>query len=476
MRSQILRQSLVISGLVICSITNGFIFGQMSGMLADLHINKNSTGITDDEISWIASSINVTSVCGFAFAACLTEKVGRRRAFTGLALPIVANWILLYYADGFPLLMISRIIVGVCFGGVLLMNIISTGEYTSPNNRAFYLNMITSVGPAVGTALGHVFGLLYHWRIVSLIGIIPTALGALLPCFWVESPSWLASKGKFEECDKAFRSLHGHRPGAEVELQLLTELEKCKLRKMKEIDSNTGVNKLLTAAKRKYFWHLLLLSCVINVYVVAAGKLLFSTLAITMLQEITGSPDILLFTLIVDGFSILGSCLSCVLIKRVSMRGLLFSTGIVANILLIILSACLYFKPEKDLYFPWINSILLGLYFIVVNAGPYPVLEALMGEIFPLELKAYCFFLSGIVLGLLLFLSLKTASFLFATIGYHGVFLLNTGVMSICLLYVWIRLPETKGRTMQEIEMYFKNNKFDKVEDLINGEQIKILI
>lgn len=423
-----------------------------------------------------ASSINVTSVCGFALAAIFTEKVGRRRAFTGLALPIVANWILLYYAEEFPLFMISRIIVGVCFGGILLMNIISTGEYTSPNNRGFYLNMITSVGPAVGTGLGHVFGLLYHWRIVALIGIVPAMLSAILPCFWVESPSWLASKGKFDECDKAFRSLHGHRPSAESELQLLTELEKCKLKKMKEVDSSMVWKKLFTAAKRRYFWNLLLLSCVINVYIVAAGKLLFSTLAISMLQEITGSPDILLFTLIVDGFSILGSCLSCVLIKRITMRGLLFSTGIVANILLVILSASLYFKPENNPYFPWINSILLGFYFIVVNAGPYPVLEALMGEIFPLELKAYCFFLSGIVLGLLLFLSIKTATFLFAAIGYHGVFLLNMGVMSICLFYIWIRLPETKGRTMQEIELYFKNNKFDKVEDLLNGEQIKILI
>ncbi|XP_072947052.1 trehalose transporter 1-like protein [Epargyreus clarus] len=471
------RQAIVLFGLLCCSISNGYIFGQMSGMLAALHAHDDGINLTNDDISWIASSMNITSVCGFAVAAIITESIGRRKSFTVFSLPIIINWIMLYYAEEMIVFMISRIFVGVCFGGVLSMYIISTPEYTSPNIRGVFLNMMTSVGPGVGTALGHIFGIVYHWRTVALIGIVPTALGAILPMFWEESPSWLASKGRFEECNKAFKRLHGNRATAEMELQILTEVERCKMQKIKENDSTAYfLKKLMMAWKKKYFWNILLLSCVINVYIAAAGKLLYSTLAITMLEEITGSKNILMFTLLVDGFVILGTILSLVLIKKMKMRTLLFSTGITANILLVLLSGCMYFHPEKGGYYAWINCGILALYFIVVNAGPYPVLEAFIGEIFPLEFKGYFFFLSGIVLSFLLFLSIKLADDLFRVLGYHGVFLLNAGIMTLCLIYVWVRLPETKGRTMQEIELYFKNDTFEEVEKVLNGEQIKVLI
>lgn len=337
------------------------------------------------------------------------------------------------------------------------MSFLVTGEYSSPNIRTLYLNLISSVGPSVGTALGHILCIILHWRSVALIGIIPTGLSALLPCFWVESPSWLASKGRFEECAESFRALHISKEASDKELQMLIRLEKSKRRIVEE---QSKMRKFIQILRRKDLRKIFIFGFMISVYRAAAGKILFSTFAISMLQDITGKCDILLATLLIDGFAITGSCLSCLFVSRMRVRTLLISSAAIANGILFALSFCIFFGP-KTLYTSWLNALLLALYFIVVNSGPYPVLEACIGEIFPLEVKAYCFFIFGCVSSVSMFLSTKLAPAMFSSIGYHGVFFLNACIMLLSFGYFWAKMPETKGRTLHEIEYFFKHNQFE---------------
>ncbi|CAG4972350.1 unnamed protein product [Parnassius apollo] len=246
------RKASIIAGLTLCSISDGLIFGQMSGMVDALRDSKSEIAISDNEISWIASSINATCICGLALAGLITEKVGRKRAITFLSLSVMLTWIMTYFATDLVALIASRVIVGVCYGGIIVLTYISMAEYTTPSKRAIYINIISAVGPSIGTTLGHVMSILLHWRTVALIGIIPTGLSALLPCFWVESPSWLASKGRFDECEVAFRKLHGRGDEAELELALLVNLEKTKRENLPTNKSYLIIKKIKTALKQRH--------------------------------------------------------------------------------------------------------------------------------------------------------------------------------------------------------------------------------
>ncbi|XP_045534568.1 facilitated trehalose transporter Tret1 [Papilio machaon] len=402
----------------------------------------------------------------------VTEKVGRRRAIAILSLPMILTWIMLYFARSFAILVASRVIVGISYGGVILLTYVTTAEYTTTKQRAAFVTIVTAVGPSIGTALGHVLSILMHWRTVALIGIIPTALSIVLPLFWVESPSWLASKGRFEESMAAYRELHGRSEATEVELKLLVNFEKTK---QNEFTPNKKLylsmfEKIILALKQMYFWKISLLVAVISVYRVAGGRILYNTLAITMLQEMTENSNILMSTLLVDGFIVTGSILPVYLFRKMKTRTLLFLFGLTSNIVLIVLSACLYYIPRENVYFAWVCSSLLAFYFIIAYAGPYAVLELLLSELYPLELKSFCTFLYGTFAGFATFLSIKLAPTMFDSMGYHGVFLLNATIVFLCLGYLWFYLPETKGRTLQEIEQYFRNGNFDNDIDL-NLEQ-----
>lgn len=368
---------------------------------------------------------------------------------------------------------ISRLIGGASVGALVTLTIFVTPEYTNPNNRAFYLNMITTVAPAIGTTVAHVVGVTMNWRHVSLFGIAPAVVGIIIPFCWVESPHWLASKGRFEECAESFRKIHGSSPQLEKELQLLIKVEK-KKRQIASEQPRPTTRRILKILKKKYFWEPLILSVFMHCYLTASGKLVFTVLASVMMEQIIGSSDVMLYTLLVDGFLIIGACLSCYFITKMSLRNLLFASGFSANILLVLISLLFYFNNGEK-YLDWVKVTLLALYFIIINAGPYPLIEALYGEIFPLGLKMYIFSISGTVLMIAFSSSIFLFPFIVNAIGYEGLFLVNAAIMTVSLGCVWLRLPETKGKTLQEIEVYFKAKTFD-IERVLNDEQAKALI
>lgn len=310
--------------------------------------------------------------------------------------------------------MVAKIIMGLTFGGILSLCIMCTSEYTAPNIRGMFLNMIVTGATSVGVGLAHVLGILLHWRTVILIGIIPTVISAVMPLFWVESPTWLAYKGRFDECAAAFTTLHGLDKLAEAELQLLIKVE---TKKQKAVGGAATSMKLIlknitSAMKRKYLWKITILALFLHLYRIATARLLITTFVLTILHHLTGTSDILLFTLLADGCFVVGSLMSCILIGRMKMRTLLFSGGVTANLCLIALSISIIYSGS-----PWSNCVLLGLFIVIVNAGPYPVLESLFGEIYPLEIKTYCMFGLGVMGSVLLFFSTKYALALFDALG-----------------------------------------------------------
>ncbi|XP_034826811.1 facilitated trehalose transporter Tret1-like [Maniola hyperantus] len=465
-RAQALRQALVVAGLAFCSLSDGFIFGQMSGMVDALNGKDSSIHLNDDEISWIASTINITCFCGFGLMTILTELFGRRKTITIVTTPVLICWLMVYFAQDKYTLLATRIIVGASYGGVLILTYINIAEYVAPDIRSLCLNLMTAFGTSAGTFLGHVLSLFLHWRNVALIGLIPTAISAILPLFWVESPSWLATKGRFKECERAFKKLRFQSKESDLELKLLINSQRANENASKNNLFTSLFSKYVSACKEKCYRRVSILMMVISIYRVAAGRILFSTLIITMLQEMTGTSDILLFTLLVDGCTLVGAGISCVFVSRLQMRTLLFTSGPIANTVQIILAFCLYVWPDNSFYVRWIKVSLLALYCILISAGPYAVLETLLSELHPLDIKALSTFVLGALAGVLQFLSIKLASYLFSVIGYHGVFFCNAGVVSLCLLYLYFYLPETKGRTLQEIQLYFIDNSYGGVEEL----------
>ncbi|XP_045779198.1 sugar transporter ERD6-like 4 [Maniola jurtina] len=464
----------VIVTMNLTAISCGFTYGHMSGLVRALQQHDEGIVLNENEIFLIASFAPLSGALSL-LCVVISDVIGRRWTFILFSTPLVLNWIILYYARTYSTFMLSRFLVGMSTPLFSVFNLIGTAEFTSPKSRAILLSVVSMVSPTFGIVIGHLLGAIINWRTLTLVGLSLSIIHLCLPYFWIESPQWLASKGKFEDCATAFRKIHGSNPSSEEELRLLIKMETNKQKADVDMNLNTSFKKFLSAFKKRYFWDLIVMVTFLYAYLGAAGRVAFGTLATVILEDITGSPDIVLYTLVVDGFIFIGTCLSCVLIKKTSIRVLLFSSGLIANVVLIVLSLCFYFK-NSEVYFQWINVVLLAFYFIIVNAGPQPVIEILFGEIFPIELRMYfCILTSPLLIGTLCFSIVFLPKFI-SVMGYHGLFLMNTGIMFVCLGYFYVKLPETKGKTLQEIESYFKTKNFDVDEVLRTNEQIKAFI
>lgn len=135
---------------------------------------------------------------------------------------------MIYYGNCAAIFIITRALVGIFSGGTFIILYLATGKYAPESKRLFCLYIVNFVAFTFGTAVTHILCLLFHWRMVALISIFPTTLAIIILFFWVESPSWLASKGRFEECVVVFRSFHGYSERATEELNLLLNVEKLK--------------------------------------------------------------------------------------------------------------------------------------------------------------------------------------------------------------------------------------------------------
>ncbi|KAM3959879.1 facilitated trehalose transporter Tret1-like [Aphomia sociella] len=185
----------------------------------------------------------------------------------------------------------------------------------------------------------------------------------------------------------------------------------------------------------------------------ASGRHFFPTYALQFMTEFLGSQNhVHYYTLVLDLIITISVSCSSILVRMMKVRTLLFFTGFSALVVLFL--GCTYiFLASNDVISkdrPWIAVLLFLVYFILINLGCAPISLALLAEVFPLAHR-----LTAVVATLLLIFTLKITPYLLIDVKTHGTFGIFGAITAIALLILYFVLPETKGKTLQEIEDYF---------------------
>lgn len=370
--------------------------------------------------------------------------------------------------------MLGRILCGFTSGASIIIGSVSIGEYSSPNNRGIFLNLKTAC-VCIGSTIIHALGHFYNWRTLALIALVPSIVSFAIICTWVESPAWLAAKKRFEESEKAFLWLRGDSEQSRRELH-----ELIKVQKDQPVVTRTFRNSSIEFLKiftKKDFMKPLFIITVGFVLLEFSGRHIFPAYAAEIILEvIEDKSQAFYYTLAIDIIISVSATLSSVVVKVVKRRLMLFSSGFASVIVLACVCTYLYLTDHELLSNdnPWIPVSLFILYFILANQGCTPIPIALLGEIFPLEHRSAGSSVSGILLSIILNVGLLVTPYLMASVKVYGTFAVFTGITALCLLILYFILPETKDRTLQEIENYFKYGKFVIEDD--DGAREKMLV
>ncbi|XP_064292845.1 facilitated trehalose transporter Tret1-like isoform X2 [Plodia interpunctella] len=403
-------------------------------------------------------------------------KWGRRVAHGLVILPGALGWTLIYFADSVSLLLLGRILGGVTAGGTVGLGAVVIGEFTNPENRGMFLNLKTAA-VCLGGTIVHILGHFLHWRPIALIALVPYISALSIVCTWPESPAWLASQGQFEKSQNNFIWLRGNGDKAIHELEEMIRAQKISLSKpVKKMTLAERTMDFFKKFLKKDFVMPLLIVTVSMMLLETSGRHIFPAYAIQIIGKVTGNKaQSFYYVLAIDLINTLSATFSSVLVKLMKRRTLLFSTGF-SSVAILLLVCAIMFLQTNDLVsadYTWVPLLLFVIYFILANLGCTPIPLALLGEVFPLAHRSTGSCLAGILMSVDVNLGLLLTPYMLVSLDVYGTFTVFALITAGFLVVLYFILPETKDRTLQEIEDYFNFGKFRDDENKNKDDEVK---
>lgn len=471
----------------------------ISSMKEDPHL-FNSTTIPEKEIiSWVASSPPLASFVGTLISGPMLQYLGRRGTLIALTIPYIVGWFTIGFAGTSIALIVSGrfltgLAAGLCTAGAQL--------YVSECVRAEVRGTLGFL-PAMMLALGVLVGfststLNLNWKNLALVMSIFPILLLIMSLTVPESPSWLLLRGDEDQSFKNLQKLRGKQHVENVEMEILDMKRAIQTTTRRvsrvSIDPRTNKVSILKMMQQRPIWYPASIAVFLMFFQQFAGAnavIYYLSIILTAAEPHSfkaklmehgqqfenGTMETLKYgmdhnvsSVIVGVVQFLAFFVSLPLIDRLGRRILLISSAVTMSIPLGTLAFFYYCnqpqyfssdsEPGQCAYLvestgTWLPVTCLSAFIAAYSIGFGPVCFILMGELFPTQARSYLCSLTSFVNHLCLFILIIGFPLAMDGIGPHGTFFVFAACCLISILFiVWI-VPETKGKTLAEIERGF---------------------
>jgi len=402
--------------------------------------------------SWIASIFGLGAIFGGFAAGYLGTKFGQRKTMFMLAVPDIVAWIFIASAQNIPMMLFGRFLAGFCAAAYSPTIQTYIAEIAQPQHRG-WLGGLTSPILAFGALLSYCLGSLISWHYVAIIGIfIPLSMIPglfLLP----DTPYWYIQQGDEKKALQVIEKFREHGANSLAELWAVSDGLRSSIT---ELSFKEAVQRLTQRQYRRPFLTLNFLF----VLTAFTGNFAITFYAVDIFQHSgNGAINSYLSAIIIGAIKFLGAILYIPAVKYISRRMLICGSSFVMGTSMSILGLAMY-SHESGLYsnleaLVWLPLVCITIYMLAdpIGVGSVPFLY--LGEFFPAESRSI---LSGITVGLSnlnMFIVVKTFPGLTNMVGDSGTFWLYSVFCFVMILYTLVWIPETKGRSLQDIEQYF---------------------
>jgi MFS family permease len=202
----------------------GFLFGFDAGIISGVMSYAGPEfNLSDGQTGWVVSSPSFAAMIAMIISGRLSDVIGRKKILIVVAFLYAFSALASAYANSYEMLYIARMIGGLAFGAALILAPTYIAEISSAENRGklvsiqqlnivlgffaaflsnYYFNKINTSGSSFLTDEN-------VWRYMLGVEFIPAILYFLFMFFVPRSPRWLYTKGKVQEAENILNSLHG---------------------------------------------------------------------------------------------------------------------------------------------------------------------------------------------------------------------------------------------------------------------------
>ncbi|XP_028044317.1 facilitated trehalose transporter Tret1-like [Bombyx mandarina] len=445
-----MKQCFVTTAIGFNIIGHGAASGFPAILLPQLHKPDSGFKLTRSQDSWLASTVGLTLLLGSFSAASVMGTKGRKAAHYTISVLGIVGWVITILATSFWLLIVGRIILGISFVMMIPLRSALIGEYTSPKSRGAFLATV-SLAQGFGIFFVHLIGSLISWQRTALVCLFLPFISLVMTLFSPESPSWLASQGRYEESREAFRWLRGDQEEDELEKMISARIAFQESRQGRKIT-------MFGTIKKKEFYKPIILMFHAYSLSQSCGLVTMAAFSTIIIKNVMGDVNADMWMVIFDTERILTNTLAVFIIHKFKRRTMMFSAGGLSLASHIGVIFYIYLRNNNSLPVTgiWLPALLLALQFFAMSVGVTPMPSVMAGEVFPLQYRSLAGSISLVSLSSTMFLILKTFTGLIDSVGIEGTYAVYSFSIVYCLLVMWFLMPETKGRTLQEIEDGFR--------------------
>lgn len=445
----------------------GFLFGFDTAVISGtISLVKSDFSLNAVSEGWFVSCALLGCIIGVSCSGKLSDQYGRKLVLIISAVLFLASAIGCMISASFTALIIFRLIGGLGIGVASMVSPLYISEFAPSRLRGMMVSLY-QLALTIGIVLAY-FSNAYladHasvtydneeltkifstevWRAMLGLGALPAGIFLLSLFFVPESPRWLLLKGRKTEALAILIKIDGVE-AAQHEFQAFGQ----------QGDSDrSSVKELFTPVYRKALWIGLLLPflsqvCGINA-VIYYGPRILEQAGFTLNNALGGQVTIGLVNVVFTFVAIFT-------IDKWGRRPLLLVGVSGAIIALVIIGALFALGITSG---PWILLFILA--FIACFAFSFgPVCWVVVGEIFPNAIRGKAVALATLSLWIGNFLVGQLTPVLLEGLGSSWTFWIFAVCCSPALWLTWKIIPETKGRSLEDIEAHWKKDHHHKIQ------------
>jgi sugar porter (SP) family MFS transporter len=402
---------------------------------------KQQFGLSDSQTEIAASSLLLGCVVGASVAAFTSDRFGRKRVLLAAATLFTLSSIGAALPRDLIEFAIARLVGGVAIGIASTLSPLYIAEISPAQNRGLLVSL-NQLAIVTGILLSYSVNYLLtgagpaNWRWMFASAAVPSIAFFLTLLFIPESPRWLLQKGREQEAEHFLAQIVGSQ-AASGEIEAIRAA----------LSQESG--ELLDPAFRKA----LIVAILIALFSQFTGiNTIIYYGSIVFLEHVPHqtASTALWANVIIGVINFAATVAGMLLIDRSGRKSLLMTAFGGMALSLVAVSAAIYFQTSGLIVLTFVLTYV-ACFAVGVGTGTW----VLMAEICPTKVRgramsvATVFLWCGTLLVTLTFLSLVSV------FTAAGVFLLYAIVSIAAFVFVWRGVPETKGRTLEEIEQFW---------------------
>lgn len=451
--------------LSVVAALGGFLFGYDAAVISGT-ISQVTARFSLDEIQvgWFVGCALIGSIIGVLMAGKLSDRWGRKVTMLVAAVFFSVSGIACAFVGSFEQLVVARILGGIGIGVVSIVSPLYISEVSIAQYRGrlvslyqlavtigflgayltnFQLLHFSQSGAVLNTGWMNLVFVSEVWRGMLGFCSLPAILFFCIIFFIPESPRWLILKGRDERAVGIFRKIY------------LSEVE---------VDTQLQDTKSVVQSETKSDWKFLLQPGIFKAVLIGAaiailGQFMGVNAVLyygpTIFEEAGLSGGDALFSQVLVGIvNVVTTVIAVFIIDKVGRKKLVYYgvSGMVLSLLLI----GFYFHFSESMGPP--NSFLLFFFLFYVFCCAISisaVIFVLLSEMYPTRIRGMAMSIAGFALWIGTYLVGQLTPWMLQNLTPTGTFLLFALMCVPYMLIVWKLIPETTGKSLEEIERYW---------------------